>query len=555
MTIALVNTNALEDAISKLTKSLENFSQQQKIVTKQTKEAEKVEKALNKELVTREEVLTKAFDKLKQGGQELKKFEIFSKKSFDAYREAGGNAFDYLDLALSSMNQRVKILGVEAGLARKIMYGFLPPGMFRLVNKLSTSFRFLGGVFRKTGEEGENIDNIFKKTMRGLISFPKIMKMTGEDFGKVFGNINDKMLGKGLPKQMVKSSTEKIKSQKQKLAQVKSDAKSQFFRGNISASERDKLIQREVKKLKDLEKVKRKYMEKTPIYQFFKGVYKLPKTIVSFFSTALSFMKNAIIYLTLFLTIAYILWKTVGKTLIESIKEAWPAIKSVALIALGGLMIVWEGIQKIFHGFFGKNGSLADVIDGVLVIGLGILQFALGVAGTLLVALGGFVVEFIGIGIQKLVSFIGNAFTNTEKFLKALPILLLMIGGVIAFFMGAPVWIAATIGLVLYRVAAWTIKKFASIIPPFASGGVSSGGLAIVGEKGPELVSLPRGSRVNSNKDSQKMLSQGNGTVNNFNITINAKDTSKAEMRRMADEIGRMVSSSINRSTSSSNLR
>lgn len=249
MTIALVNTNALEDAISKLTKSLENFSQQQKIVTKQTKEAEKVEKALNKELVTREEVLTKAFDKLKQGGQELKKFEIFSKKSFDAYREAGGNAFDYLDLALSSMNQRVKILGVEAGLARKIMYGFLPPGMFRLVNKLSTSFRFLGGVFRKTGEEGENIDNIFKKTMRGLISFPKIMKMTGEDFGKVFGNINDKMLGKGLPKQMVKSSTEKIKSQKQKLAQVKSDAKSQFFRGNISASERDKLIQREVKKL------------------------------------------------------------------------------------------------------------------------------------------------------------------------------------------------------------------------------------------------------------------------------------------------------------------
>ena len=92
--------------------------------------------------------------------------------------------------------------------------------------------------------------------------------------------------------------------------------------GNISASERDKLIQREVKKLKDLEEVKRKYMKKTPMYQFFKGVYKLPKTIVSFFSTALSFMTKATIYLTIFLTIAYILWKTVGKQLIESIKEA-----------------------------------------------------------------------------------------------------------------------------------------------------------------------------------------------------------------------------------------
>ena len=227
----------------------------------------------------------------------------------------------------------------------------------------------------------------------------------------------------------------------------------------------------------------------------------------------------------------------------------------MALIALGGLMIVWEGIQKIFHGFFGENGSLSDVIDGVLDITKGFLIFALGVAGTLLVALGGFVVEFIGIGIQKLVSFIGNAFKDTEKFLKALPILLLIIGGVIAFIMGAPVLIAATIGLVLYRVAAFAVKKLADIIPGFSSGGTSSGGLAIVGEKGPELVSLPRGSRVNSNKDSRKMLSQRNGTVNNFNITINAKDTSKAEMRRMADEIGRMVSSSINRSTSSSNLR
>ena len=87
----------------------------------------------------------------------------------------------------------------------------------------------------------------------------------------------------------------------------------------------------------------------------------------------------------------------------------------------------------------------------------------------------------------------------------------------------------------------------------FASGGMVNDGMAIVGEKGPELVSLPRGSRVHSNSNSKRMASSG--TVNNFNITINAKDSSKAEMRRMADEIGRMISAKINRSTSSSTLR
>ena len=73
-------------------------------------------------------------------------------------------------------------------------------------------------------------------------------------------------------------------------------------------------------------------------------------------------------------------------------------------------------------------------------------------------------------------------------------------------------------------------------------------------EEGPELVQLPKGSNVFSNSQSKKMI--GGNTENqvntshthNYNITINAKDTSKAEMRRMADEIGKMVNSQIKRS-------
>ena len=86
----------------------------------------------------------------------------------------------------------------------------------------------------------------------------------------------------------------------------------------------------------------------------------------------------------------------------------------------------------------------------------------------------------------------------------------------------------------------------------FADGGtVSQSGLQLVGERGPELVTLPKGSRVHSNKDSGAML-RGNSVVNNVNVTINAKDTSDAELRRIADQVGNMITNKMNRSVSSS---
>lgn len=55
-------------------------------------------------------------------------------------------------------------------------------------------------------------------------------------------------------------------------------------------------------------------------------------------------------------------------------------------------------------------------------------------------------------------------------------------------------------------------------ISGFAAGGISSGGLAIVGESGAELVNLPGGSRVYSNSESRSMLGGGS----NVNITIDS---------------------------------
>ena len=50
---------------------------------------------------------------------------------------------------------------------------------------------------------------------------------------------------------------------------------------------------------------------------------------------------------------------------------------------------------------------------------------------------------------------------------------------------------------------------------------------------------------MQSNSQSNQML--GPKLNNTFNITINARDTSDAEMRRIAKELGKMVNAKINK--------
>lgn len=82
----------------------------------------------------------------------------------------------------------------------------------------------------------------------------------------------------------------------------------------------------------------------------------------------------------------------------------------------------------------------------------------------------------------------------------------------------------------------------------FAEGGVTSSPMQLVGEKGPELVSLPRGSRVHSNRNSQGMM----GNTNNITVNVQGRiGASDSELRDIASRVGRMISTEINRSTSS----
>ena len=206
--------------------------------------------------------------------------------------------------------------------------------------------------------------------------------------------------------------------------------------------------------------------------------------------------------------------------------------------------MIWEGISGIFNAFFG-DGSLDSAIDSMITLGLGLLQLA-----------GAFIwaaVQFIGVLAIKLVVglwdkfwvWIKKFYSSGNKVAKTVLLVVVVLGMVIAAIMGAPILMIIGIGILLYKVGKWIIKQ----IPGFSEGGVSKGGLAVVGEKGPELVSMKKGTRVHSNADSKKIVANSGGTsiTNNFKITINAKDTSDAELRRIADKVGEMVNKKINR--------
>jgi hypothetical protein len=74
------------------------------------------------------------------------------------------------------------------------------------------------------------------------------------------------------------------------------------------------------------------------------------------------------------------------------------------------------------------------------------------------------------------------------------------------------------------------------------------GGMSIVGEGGPELVSLPRGARVHSNFASRGMM---RGMGNNIHVHVNGRvGASDSEIRDIAQKVAREINLQMNRSSS-----
>ena len=246
----------------------------------------------------------------------------------------------------------------------------------------------------------------------------------------------------------------------------------------------------------------------------------------------------------------FLVLKALWPSLKEAFKGAFTAIKRASGPLLAGLFLIFEGVKGIFKAFFG-GGDLESLIDSLLILLGGILIAQFGLLKVILVGL----FAFLKIFVKDLLTRVKDFFMQSGEVAKKVAVVAGILVGIAAFIAGAPVILAAAVGAAIYYV----VKKLLDFVKgefsfgnlfkqKRANGGVVTSPVTMVGETGPELVSLPRGSRVHSNKESKQMMG------NTFNITINARDTSNSELRRIAEEIGRMVNSKVNRSATSRTL-
>ena len=204
---------------------------------------------------------------------------------------------------------------------------------------------------------------------------------------------------------------------------------------------------------------------------------------------------------------------------------------------LPALEFIGAGFMKIYDGFI--SGEFHKVIEGLGQIIIGLIGISFLMLGKALHILGQIVVatfELYFAWAQK---------TWQESKSKVIASVLYIAAGIafiIAFFVGFP---AIVVGAILLGIG-YLIDKFS----PFASGGVTGQGMQVVGEKGPELVKLPRGSRVYSNKQSNQMLSSG-GTTNNITIQVTGRvGASDSEIKDIANKLSREMNNRMNRTGS-----
>ena len=229
----------------------------------------------------------------------------------------------------------------------------------------------------------------------------------------------------------------------------------------------------------------------------------------------------------------------------------------IALIKDGFILLI-EGIAGILKGIIWIiGGALTGDIDmvmrgifegllgGALTILIGLAEIGLGILGTIIIGLFGPILKWLKItgentkSVKAQVGLLGKA--------------LLILGSIALIISMLPATLVATLPAALAGFAIGIGQSLMALIGGFLfstigkahTGGMRSG-LTLVGEKGPELVSLPKGSRVHSNYESSKM-----GGGNTINVHVNGRvGASDAEIRDIADKVGREINLRMNRTTS-----
>ena len=482
----------------------------------------------------------------------LKNMQKMMKANADmmASNQKLAKSMDEVEEGIDKSNKKLTIFGkIAAGLTsqklapfRRFLYGFGAQGIFRGINKVASSFEQLDFVLRKLGG-GKGAKAL--KFLTPKIDFSKFDRMSSQIkgaqtaqqtyFGRSASAQARMRTGIGV------SALPTDAAERQMIGRRKAERTLRRKRALEVGGMITGIRRRQEPAGGGIKKAAKQFIDVLNNTDFGKIFQLIKKHVVK-----AAILVSAIIFKTIaFVVLFYMIFKAFGPQIMDALKATWEAIKAVGMVAMAGLMVVWDGLKDIWSAFFG-DGDLMTLIDGLLKVAGGLLLFVAGLAITAITAglvLLGVLLKETG---QRFVNFIGDYFSSAMSWVNRIAVTIALIAGYV-LFVASGAWAAMIAAAIGFYVA----KKLMGLFGFHANGGMVSTPMQVVGERGPELVSLPRGSRVHTNAESKRMAAGGGNT---FNITINARDTSDAELRRIADKIGQMINGRINRNTSSRTL-
>lgn len=233
-------------------------------------------------------------------------------------------------------------------------------------------------------------------------------------------------------------------------------------------------------------------------------------------------------------------WEVIQKELLPSITELYQTVAPILIPVLKVLGAVIGGTVVAAVLILIKVMTIGAKISSFLYSGIAKLIAILRAIITPIVSVGNMMTRMFIDTIKKVIGWIGNLirkfyFTDqiksalsgvynaiTAPFRKAFGYILGAIDTVQSAINGLSGGNINSVAKTVAGAAAKITNRASGtdfFMPRYASGTNSArGGMALVGERGPELVSLPRGSKVYRNDETQKMMG-GNTTIN---ISVNA---------------------------------
>ena len=471
--------------------------------------------------------------------------ETVDGKPLDYQKEFLKYANEMSDIPIATLTPTVEDIQRELGIVAENLGGFsLDPRALK-----SRGLDYIDSIVNMTERTYKVEKEAFDKRKK-ILNFDKSVQAVHLEASKLQGSITPKQLERLESQERKKRELQdSVKPRRLKAASDRVDKRKKAFGIDKESIENRKEALKSRKKAfkmffaPSILKLRKSVQENGGIFgAVSEWVAEGGTKLVEFTGKLLMFAKKAFVTLGLMLLGFFLLYRAFKSAGVrETLDKIWQETQAFFnFYVLPWLEVIGSGLSDIYQGF--QEGKFFLVIEGLLKILGGIIMASLAILSLALIV----VLKLIWEGIMGLVAWATKSSDNTRKTMSKIAYIASAIIFLVAFFTGG--WVVGLVGAIVLGIGALLEK-----ISFFSDGGVTTGGLSVVGEKGPELVKLPTGSRVYSNADSGKMVAANAASSggNTIHVHVNGRvGASDAEIRDIANKVAREINVRMNQTRS-----